>query len=98
MSEGHYTSLFTGRSVPTDSFFTQEPRAQFVPRSDVAAEIIEAMQQQGAERANDDPALDAYIKAAASPPAYRGDLPMATCPWASSFRAIAKISPMTTST
>ncbi|MEZ4685390.1 MAG: hypothetical protein R3B47_04805 [Bacteroidia bacterium] len=66
MMEGHLPSLFNGRSVPLDSFFTQAPKAQFVPRSDLAAEVIASMQRQGASQANEDPVLDAYIKAAAS--------------------------------
>jgi ABC-type uncharacterized transport system involved in gliding motility auxiliary subunit len=66
VTEGHFPSLFTGRTAPVDSFFSEAPNAPFVPRSDMAADIIQAMQQQGASKANEDPVLDAYIKAAAS--------------------------------
>ena len=66
MMEGHFASLFNGRSVPGDSIFTEAPKAKFVPRSDLASEVIAAMRQQGADQASDDPVLDAYLKAAAS--------------------------------
>lgn len=66
LMEGHFPSLFAGRIAPVDSVFRNTPRAQFIPQSDMAAQVIAAMRKQGADQATNDPALDAYIKAAAS--------------------------------
>ncbi|MFK7972819.1 MAG: Gldg family protein [Bacteroidia bacterium] len=65
VQEGHFQSLFTGRSAPLDSIFPNPPSAQFIPRSDLAAEIVSKMRRQGADQTVNDPAVDAFIKIAA---------------------------------
>jgi len=65
MMEGHFTSLFAGRTVPVDSTFPEPPSAVFLERSDLAEEMARKMAE--ADGSMPDQLVQEYIDRVSSP-------------------------------
>lgn len=65
MMEGHFTSLFAGRTAPVDSTFPEPPSAVFLERSDLAEAMARKMAE--ADESMPDQLVQEYIDRVSSP-------------------------------